>query len=356
MNVELLDAEPSTALTVESRAALALNASQTEQDLKALAIKNVGIVAIIDKPGRDQAHGAAMELKRARTTIEKASKEAREDATKFSKAVIAESARLIGIVEPEEVRLIGLRDEWDNVQELIKLEKERVEKARITTIHERIAEIRGYHALALECRTAERIQSLMVRVAALWVALNPEEVFQEFADEALAVYDATYDRMTELHAQKFADEAERARIKAEQEEAAAALKAEREAFAAQQEAARIAAKNEQDLRDAEYAKFAAERDKAQAELRAAQDKIAADKAAIEAIDREAKEAAELAEYQKAIATPPIAPPEGVVVTVVEPVIPSAHELIWAVARAFNVHSGQAAEWLTDRMDEISKFE
>ena len=265
MNVELLDAEPSTALTAESRAALALNASQTEQDLKALAIKNVSIVSIIDKADREQAHGAAMELKRARTSIEKVSKEAREDATKFSKAVIAESARLISIVEPEEVRLIGLRDEWDNVQELIKLEKERVERVRITTIHERIAEIRGYHALALECRTAERIQSLMVRVAALWVALNPEEVFQEFADEALAVYDATYDRMTELHAQKFADEAERARIKAEQEEAAAALKAEREAFAAQQEAARIAAKKEQDLRDAEYAKFAAERDKLKAE-------------------------------------------------------------------------------------------
>ena len=48
--------------------------------------------------------------------------------------------------------------------------------------------------------------------------------------------------------------------------------------------------------------------------------------------------------------------EVAAVVAVQPPIPSAHELIWAVARAFNVHSGQAAEWLTDRMDEISKFE
>jgi len=63
--IELLDPEPAT-LTVEARAAIALKSSDTELHLIAMAAKNAGIVAILDKPGREQAHGAAMELKRTR--------------------------------------------------------------------------------------------------------------------------------------------------------------------------------------------------------------------------------------------------------------------------------------------------
>lgn len=55
----------------EVRAALALKSTQTEIDLRALAVKNASIVKVVDKAGRDQAHGAAMELKRARVGIQK---------------------------------------------------------------------------------------------------------------------------------------------------------------------------------------------------------------------------------------------------------------------------------------------
>ncbi|MFM2253768.1 MAG: hypothetical protein RJB68_2105, partial [Pseudomonadota bacterium] len=151
-SIELLDAEPAT-LPVEARAAVALKSSETETQLRELASKNKAIVAIIDKPGREQAHGAAMELKRTRTAIQATGKAARDDATKFSKAVIAEENRLIAIIEPEETRLLALRDGWDTEQARIKAEKEAAERVRIMDINERIAHIQGYVSLALECRT-----------------------------------------------------------------------------------------------------------------------------------------------------------------------------------------------------------
>ena len=69
----------SAAMPPAERAALALNSTQTERDLLALATKHASIQVIKDKAGRDQAHGAAMEVKRARTTIERTGKEARDD-------------------------------------------------------------------------------------------------------------------------------------------------------------------------------------------------------------------------------------------------------------------------------------
>lgn len=108
--MELLDIEEVAQATPQTlhpsdRAALALESTKTERHLRSLAIKHQSITVVKDKAGREQAHGAAMELTRARIAVEKAAKEARDDATKFSKAVIAEAARLVAIVEPEEARL-----------------------------------------------------------------------------------------------------------------------------------------------------------------------------------------------------------------------------------------------------------
>ena len=60
--------QPETAVATlppETRAVLALNSSKTELDLRALATKHVTIVEIKDRAGREQAHGAAMELMKA---------------------------------------------------------------------------------------------------------------------------------------------------------------------------------------------------------------------------------------------------------------------------------------------------
>lgn len=227
MSIEMLDTED-TALTVQSRAALALNSTQTEVDLQALATKNAHIVAVVDKAGRQQAHGAAMELKTARSTITNTAKAAREDATAFQGAVIAEEKRLVALIQPEEKRLLGLRDAWDDEQERIRREEESKERARVTGLHERINVIRGYVALAGQCRTAERIAGLLKTLGDVDLT-----TFQEFTDEAAKVHSQTLQAVTQLHTNKVAEEVEAARAKEEQEAAAAKLASEQAALAAE---------------------------------------------------------------------------------------------------------------------------
>lgn len=214
--------EALTTLPPEARAQVALSSSQTEIDLRALAIKNVTITQVIDKAGREQAHGAAMEIKRARVAIEKTGKDARDDATKFSKAVIAEEKRLIAIVEAEELRLIALRDAWDNEQARIKTEAEARERARITAIHERIGEIRNFITLASQCRTAARIAELLAKLEGVEL-----DGFEEFSDEAAAVQAGAITAVKAIHDEKVAEETERSRVKAQQEADAAALETKR---------------------------------------------------------------------------------------------------------------------------------
>ena len=98
MEIELLE-KPTTELTVTARAALALSSEQTRKDLKELVAKSANIREVKNAAGRDECHGAAMALVRARTTITKTGKAAREDAAAFQKAVIAEEKSLIAITE-----------------------------------------------------------------------------------------------------------------------------------------------------------------------------------------------------------------------------------------------------------------
>jgi len=352
--IELLAPEPAT-LTVEARAAVALKSSDTELHLIAMAAKNAGIVAILDKPGREQAHGAAMELKRTRVAIENTSKAARDDATKFSKAVIAEEKRLVAIIEPEESRLLALRDDWDAAQAAIKAEAERVERARIMAINERIAGLRSYVNLALECRTSERIQGLLDKLIATWLAYDYEEDFAEFGEEAQATYDNTHAAVTSVFNQKLAVETENARIKADQQAAADKLKAEREAHEA--EAKKLAD---------ERAAFEAERAAMAAERAAAAAKVEAERLAQEAAAQAEADSKALADYHAAITTPveavPVAEPEAPPVSTelfdgvmelsgqlmsiaMEPTPPNAEALIGVIATHFKVSDELAAEWL-----------
>ena len=270
-------------LPVEARAAVALKSSETETQLRELASKNKAIVTIIDKPGREQAHGAAMELKRTRTAIQATSKAARDDATKFSKAVIAEENRLIAIIEPEETRLLALRDGWDAEQARIKAEREAAERARVMAINEKIANLRGYPSLALECRTSERVAGLIEKLK----AIEPtEDDYKEFLQEALTVKEVALSRMAETHASRLAEEAERARVKAEQEAAAEALRIEREAMAKEQAEAEAKRKAEAAALAAQREAFAAAQaeakriaDEAEAKVRAAAEEMAAQRAA-----------------------------------------------------------------------------
>lgn len=212
----------SAAMPPAERAALALNSSQTERDLRELAAKHASIQAIKDDAGREQAHRAAMEVKRARTAIEKTAKEARDDATKFSKAVIAEQNRLVAIIEPEEQRLLTLRDGWDVEQEKAREAAAAAERFRVEQIMGRIDAIKGFERMARDCRTSGAVQRLQEAMSKIDMT-----GMQEFEAQALQAYGEVEVAVRQILVQRQTDEAERARVKAEQEAEAARIAAER---------------------------------------------------------------------------------------------------------------------------------
>ena len=186
---ETTDARPSTNLpAVADRAAVALASTETEKKLRELAKKFASIVKVIDKAGREQAHGAAMELQRARTAIVKVSKAARDDANKFSKAVIAEEERLIAITATEETRLFAVRDAYDQEQERIKAEKAAAEAARIAGLRQRIADLQGPVLDMAINGTSEAIQVHIDAASA--ISFDQEEFGDLYGDAELAKMNA----------------------------------------------------------------------------------------------------------------------------------------------------------------------
>ena len=323
----------------------------------------------------DEAKRVRAEIREPRYECEKIRKALKAPALAHAKLIDTEAARITA-------ELLAIETPWDEAikeeetrKEAEKEAKASAERARITAIHERIASIRGFHTLAVECRTAERAMTVATKLVAAWMEFDIEADFAEFSTEAQEVYNQTRDRIEAIVTQKKADEAERARIKAEQEAEAARLKVEREAQAAAAKA----------LAD-ERAAFAAEQEAARAAMERADRQIAAARLELENAQREAKEAADRAAYAAAIAetlaplpTPEIAPevPEPVAdlapiadMTHMEALVrsgfmckpeaptepPSAQELMQVVARHFDVSMATASIWLTNAADEIANFE
>jgi regulator of extracellular matrix RemA (YlzA/DUF370 family) len=366
--MELLDIEEvgTTALPPAERAALALDSGKAERHLTELASKHASIVEVKDKAGREQAHGAAMELTRARTAVERAAKEAREDATKFSKAVIAEAARLVAIVEPEETRLKAVRDAWDAEQARIKAEAEAKERARVLAITERIAAIKSYVVLANNCRTSERVADLHTKLSGVELV-----GFEEFEAEAVEAHAMAMEHLRTVHADRKAQEEEAARVKAEQESEAARLKAEREELARQraevEEAARVAAKAAADERAKMEAELAAQRAAARAQQEAAEKAVAEQRAELERMRAEleaktkpAEQPVCTAEHQApALPDPEPAPEPAQQVEVAEaprmvlPHAPAASAIVLAVAEFWHTDTKTATRWIVERAAEIA---
>ena len=375
MNVEMIDppiAEPVTALVIQERAALALGSAKVRVDLKELVLKSKDVLAINSRAGREECHSYAMALVRARTAIKATSKDARDEATKFSKALIAEEQALIAITEPEEQRLMALRDAYDAQVEREKEAKAAVERARILAISERIAHIKGYHALALECRTADRVQVLLDKMTTEWLTQDGsafEDTYQEFCEEAQAAFDETKLRMVTIIEQKRIEDAERAAVKAAQEATAARLREEQAAT----EAAAKKLADDRAVFEAEQAAFRATQEAARAAEQAERE------AGLEAIaelarkEEAAQAARELAAYEAAIKPDletvlpvidaamkqifgEVGDTEVPAVVAEQPPFPTGHELIHAVAEKFNAPMFVAAEWLVAAADEIANFE
>lgn len=368
----------SAAMPPAERAALALNSSQTERDLRELAIKHASIQAIKDKAGRDQAHGAAMEVKRARTTIERVAKEARDDATKFSKAVIAEQNRLVAIIEPEEQRLLALRDEWDTEQEKIKEAAAAAERFRVEQIIGRIEAIKGFARMALDCRTSAAVIRLQEGLAKADLT-----GMDEFDAQATQAFAETADALAKIREQREAEEAERARIKAAQEAEAARIAAERAAL--EQERAEAAARAQAEAEKLAKERAALEaariefeqrqkaheaRERAEREAKETAARLEAEQRAAEAAQRAAEAALSAA---AALEAKPVlidedgevpliadlsATPEFIEAAPALEVIqvPDAIDLILTIAEEFGIDKVTARDWLIQRAGDIEATE
>lgn len=351
------------------RAALVLNSTKTEADLRQLAESLKAITVVNSPAGRDQAHAMAMTARSARTTIEKAGKAARDDATKFSKAVIAEEGRLIAIIEPEEMRVKSLRDAWDAAEAARKEAEAQKERDRIAAHQAVIDRIKSMPGLAREARTSAMALQILEKLCAI-----DTRGLEEFADAAHAAKIAADEQINDIIEAKQAAEAEQARIKAEQEAEAARLAAERQRMEAERaEAARLAAEQQAQLL-ATQAKMKAQQEELDRQA-AAMAKQAQELAARKAeADKPIEAQSELAEdprdalAQVMAGTPqPVEqePSQAKQPATVDEVkaaeitfgqaIPTAVDLANTIAFAQGVPQAKAIEWLAYRADDFKNL-
>jgi hypothetical protein len=371
MQTELVEADHAqkteiVLLPPPERAAIALNTEKTEAALREAVAKHKPLTEIKNKAGRDQVHGAAMELMRLRTGLVATSKQVREDAVAFTKAVSSEEARLVAIVEPEEKRLKALRDKWDEEEKARKAEAERVERLRKEAIAERINDIKAHRALAKDCRTAAMVKNLIDSLTARWEGYDVKALFEEFAQEATIAYRITVDAMQATMGEKQAAEEEAERVRQAQREAEERIAAERaRAEAAEAEVAALRAQ----LAAANAPAPAPELVVIGADLASGLDmhvevemRVPAEVAQAVQADPQgaatflATEAAETAQEQaeiaagfQAAATAPLPTKQQEPET---PDAPTALAMAEAIAKAFNVSLTTATDWLCMRADEF----
>jgi hypothetical protein len=348
-----------TTLPPADRAALVLNSTKTEADLKQLATSLKAITLVNSPAGREQAHSLAMTARTARTTIEKLGKAARDDATKFSKAVIAEEDRLIEIIQPEETRVLGLRNAWDAAEAARKEAELQKERDRIERHQAVIATIRSYPGLARECRTSAMALQILEKLCAIDTLNNCLEEFTDAAHAAKRDADA---QINEIIDAKQHYEREQACIKAEQEAENARLAAERERLEAERaEAARVQAEQQTELL-ALQARMKAQQEELDRQAAA----MAQQAAELEARKAEAEKPAQVlakdpreslgqimpgsmaayAAFAAALAGPALAAPAPLDET------PCAEDLAQTIADIREVPLATAIRWLAERADEF----
>ena len=221
------------------------------------------------------------ELVKFRTTLEAARKAEKAESLAYGKLVDGEAARIQAYASPIENAYSAVIDAEEGRIEAEIAAAVAADNARIEAIQTRISTIKGFIVLALECRTSERVEGLIERVAAL-----PTTGFDEFETVATEARTATLERLKQISDVKFAEEAEAKRIKAEQEVEATRLQAERKANEATAAAQRelIAAQQAENTRKA--AELEAQRQAAADAQAAQQAKFDADLNAFEDLQAE----------------------------------------------------------------------
>jgi len=288
----------STELQVIERAEKALGFATRKAELAEMATKSERIVEITNTAGYAECHSARMTLKNTRVDIQKAGKEARDDATKFSKAVIAKEKELIDIIEPEETRLQSIQDAWDAERAAEKAARERAEAERLAAIRARLDAIRNA-PLEMLGKPADVIALAIENAKAIDVS-EFAGAEQLEANEAKAV---AIDRLVEMHVARITADAEAERLAIEHEKLEAAKAAQAAEQAELDRVAREAREEADRVAQVERDRVAAEQ-RAQAEADAAARKAAQeveDEARRIAAKRLADEQAELDRQKEEIA-------------------------------------------------------
>ena len=178
------------------------------------------------------------EVRGLRTGLENMRKQIKAPALAHCNLIDAEAKRITAALLALETPIDAQIKAREQVLENERLAREQAERDRINIIHGRIADIRCYHAAALERRTAVQVQELLDKLAAIELT-----GFDEFEDEAKAARITTMESMEKLLDQKREAEAEAAKLQAEQAAAVAQLAKERAELAeAREELAKLQAK------------------------------------------------------------------------------------------------------------------
>lgn len=263
--------------------------------------------------GDRAARAARQELVQLRTSLDRKRAEFKAPALAFGKAIDSEAKRLTAEIEALELPIDAQIKADEARREAEKQAKAEAEAKRLATIQDYLEGIREGLQDAMMCKTSAEVQREIDHRAQF--GPPKRERFEEFYDQAVALWEQTQAGMRRVLVQRQEQEAEAARVAAERAElerlraeAAAREQAERERIAAEQaaERARLAAERaaiearEQALRDEQArldAVAAAERKRLDDEAAAA--RAEADRQARAA--REAEEqrlAAERAELQR----------------------------------------------------------
>lgn len=313
--------------------------------ISALRHEYGGVVyEVVTTEGLEAAKRARLAIRTPRYEIERVRKEAKAPILALGKQLDAEASRITAELETIENPIDQQIKTEEARKEAERVAKVNFELARMASIHEKIAAIRSYVTAAAGA-PSDVVQSYLAHVESLTIT---EEVFQEFALQAIDARLAVKQQLTELLAAAAAAEAEKARLAAERAELAK-LRAE------------------QVLREAEERKAREERERAEAEQRAAEnalrlaeqeakfEELRQRKAALDAEaaaqreaaraedDRLAKQREELArrEAEFHARTAPVSPPKT------RRKRPSDEEIVGVVAQHYGVSAEVARMWLSE---------
>lgn len=308
--------------------------------------------------GDKEARAARLELVKLRTGIEAKRKEIKAPALAYCQLIDSEAKRITAeIVKLEDPidRLIKAEEARKAAE---KEERERLERERITAIHECIQTITRAPALLIG-KTSAVIQAALDDMRTLPVT---EELFFEFTESTLATRERAVAQIADMLQATLAQEAEAARLRAEREElarqqaeqrrieaeTAAARRAQEEADRTRREAEEQAHRKELARQQAAAAEERRKIEEADRIERAAQQaRIAAEAAELKRQQEEFNAQQEAARAQVDDINVVESPEAFVPMEAQTRTRPTHEQIVMAVADAFGVSRSEAYAWLMD---------